>query len=414
MDIIDLVKEIGLKPFKTASTGGGEYHCSCPVCEGKDRFIVWPNQLQNKCIGRYWCRQCDINGDAIDFCRNFLGLSWDKAMNKLNLPIATPPHPRPKLTKKASPKFETVQDPSAAWKEKALFFVNQCHERLWENPHALKKLHERGFTNDSIKRFKLGYCCSHESTNTKDSYCDYADWDLAPEINDSGKLKRLWLPHGLVIPWISEKGVVLKINIRRFDWYEEEKFGKYIKVIGSKKTPAIYGDVNKRIALVLESELDAMLIQQEARDICFCIATGGTSQPIDSNTDYLISKSLLILICPDVDIAGAKFFQKLQEHYKHAKLWPASKGKSPGDALKDHNIDLRKWLLLGLPPALRPQNKTQAYEFTCDKCGSHDYWVSIFDKSCCIKCVDPLIDESLRRVSDLEPFGLAPASISQA
>jgi hypothetical protein len=36
MTLLDLVQEIGLAPKKTATTGGGEYHCACPLCGGKE------------------------------------------------------------------------------------------------------------------------------------------------------------------------------------------------------------------------------------------------------------------------------------------------------------------------------------------------------------------------------------------
>ncbi|KIC72295.1 hypothetical protein DB42_DF00090 [Neochlamydia sp. EPS4] len=46
-------------------------------------------------------------------------------------------------------------------------------------------------------------------------------------------------------------------------------------------------------------------------------------------------------------------------------------GESFGDALKDHKIDLRQWILQGLPEALRPQQKIVSHTFTCKGCGGH-------------------------------------------
>ncbi|WP_044882824.1 toprim domain-containing protein [Neochlamydia sp. EPS4] len=90
----------------------------------------------------------------------------------------------------------------------------------------------------------------------------------------------------------------------------------------NKSQHLAYGDINKRVAIILESEFDAILIQQFAADLCFCIATGGSTQPLDLYTDYLIRKALLFLICPDVDAAGAKFIRKIKGNYKQSKLWP--------------------------------------------------------------------------------------------
>ena len=90
-------------------------------------------------------------------------------------------------------------------------------------------------------------------------FCDYADWGLGSELKEDGSPKRLWLPHGLTVPYFSDKGEVMKINIRRLDWYDGDKLGKYIKVKGSMKAPAIYGDINKRVAIVL---LDVPVFQK--------------------------------------------------------------------------------------------------------------------------------------------------------
>src|ERR1700758_4877384 len=73
MNLLQLAQEVGLEPFKTSSTGGGEYHSTCPSCGGKDRFILWPAK------GYYWCRQCNLKGDLIQFCRDFQRLSFRAA-----------------------------------------------------------------------------------------------------------------------------------------------------------------------------------------------------------------------------------------------------------------------------------------------------------------------------------------------
>lgn len=77
MNLLRLAEELGLEPRKTSNKGGGEYHSPCPSCGGKDRFILWPAK------GQYWCRQCEKSGDAIQFCRDFQGLSFRSACIKL-------------------------------------------------------------------------------------------------------------------------------------------------------------------------------------------------------------------------------------------------------------------------------------------------------------------------------------------
>ena len=58
--ILDLIQNDGLSIQRK---GANEYASSCPVCGGDDRFIIWTDS------DRYWCRQCDLKGDAIQYLR---------------------------------------------------------------------------------------------------------------------------------------------------------------------------------------------------------------------------------------------------------------------------------------------------------------------------------------------------------
>lgn len=339
MNLIDLAQEKGLIPKRTSAHGGGEYHSACPNCnDGKDRFMMWPNEASKNCTGRYWCRICETQGDAIQFCRAFLGLSFQEACNRLN--VAIPCQPMEIRPKKIETSLKFVPEPPALWQEKAGAFVEWSHTQLQLDPVAKAELYERGLNESTLTRFKLGYC-------PQDMWRHYDEWGIKAEPKPDGKLPKIWLPQGFVIPWISIDGKVLKINIRRLQWHSEDKYGKYIRTPGSMSCPAIYGDPSLRVGIILESEFDALLIQQEAGDVVFCIATGGSSQPIDMYTDHLMRKAERLLFCPDVDQAGAKFWSKLQNAYVNGLLWPAPIGKSPGDAVK-LGIDLREWILQGL------------------------------------------------------------------
>lgn len=66
---------------RVSSTNGGEYAGPCPFCGGYDRFRVWPGK------GRYWCRGCGRSGDAIQYLRDFYGLSFTEARRALGMDI---------------------------------------------------------------------------------------------------------------------------------------------------------------------------------------------------------------------------------------------------------------------------------------------------------------------------------------
>ena len=87
MNLLDLAIRIGINPVYVAGTQGGEYHSPCPSCSGKDRFRIQPFRKMTKCTGFYKCRKCDKSGDAIQFCRDFLNMSYNEAVKFLNLDV---------------------------------------------------------------------------------------------------------------------------------------------------------------------------------------------------------------------------------------------------------------------------------------------------------------------------------------
>lgn len=390
MDLIELAQEKGLQPKRTSSRGGDEYHCACPNpnCDADDNgFTIWPNAMADKCVGRYWCRKCDVKGDTIQFCRAYLGLSWEEACKRLNIAPGEFPKENKVVSKKPEAILKLAKEPPLIWQNRASAFISWCHAHLLKTPEALNKLYVRGFSEESINKFKLGYC-------PEDIWREYPEWGLEPEVKTDGKSRKIHLAQGLIIPWFDPTGKVLKIKVRSDDAKITEKFpNKYTTINGSMRCPAIYGDPALRVGILVESEFDALLIQQFAGDLIFCIANGGSRQPIDFYTDHVIKKAPLILLCPDVDEGGA-FLIKLQSEYRNMKLWSAPIGKSPGDALKDHGVDIREWILQGIPKPLKETlNKT--YDFTCSKCSGHSYWTSIFDDVHCLNCVSPAYDETL-------------------
>jgi len=88
MDVLlEFAKGIGLEPKQVASIGGGEFHCACPKCDGTDRFCLWPNEKRKNCEGSYWCRQCGVSGDTIEFGRQFLDMGWKEVTARCNFNI---------------------------------------------------------------------------------------------------------------------------------------------------------------------------------------------------------------------------------------------------------------------------------------------------------------------------------------
>ena len=336
MNIIDLAQEIHLNPIKVASTNGGEYKSACPNCKaGKDRFCIWPNVGDT---GKYWCRKCNCSGDGIQFCRDFLGLSYKEACQKLN--IYKTPFPSKKIIYKYPYKDKNTDfipkkpnEKNQKWKITAKAFVDKCHQNLLNNSKALDLIYTRGIKLDMIKKYQLGW-------NSSDVFKQKIIWGLT----DNNK-KKVWLPKGIAIPSFKDNQII-KIKVRRSDWNINDKWPKYIEISGSLQTLSIYGDITKPI-IIVESELDAILIQQYATHLICSIALGGVSKKPDFTLHKIILNSSLVLISLDHDEPGKNKYSFWMKNYPNLKPWPSPHAKSIGDAVQFYHLDLVEWIKSG-------------------------------------------------------------------
>ncbi len=316
--------------------------CHVPFCkEGKDRFLIWPN-CHNKNGeyqgGRYSCRKCGKHGDAITFLRELHGLGYRDACARLKIT----PKTRPFIPMRQEPLRPLIAlNPPPKWIEKATAFTEWCHANLIKNPEALKKIQERGFTAESIKNYKIGF-------NPGDhQLCDFKrnhqDWGLEERIKDDGTHQKIWLPVGFTIPTFSDDGQVIKLKIRRLAWKEDDNLPKYVEISGSKSSPSVYGTSQLPVGLVLESEFDALLVQQEVADLVYCVALGGSTKPLDAETENILKRTTHILFVPDYDPAGAVAWVKWKRKFSNIYRLITPEEKSAGDYFQKGG-DLKKWL----------------------------------------------------------------------
>lgn len=335
MNLLDLALELGLSTKRSSSTNGGEYKSKCPKCqEGTDRFCIWPNQGPS---GRYWCRVCEAKGDGIQFCRDFLGLTFHQACQKVNITPESKTSPSRAKKLIFEPRQASIVHPS--WQQVAKRFIDYSHENLLKEPSVINQLEQRGLTIETMKRFRLGW-------NSKNLFDQRERWGLAPEIKENGVSRRQWLPRGIVIPSF-EDSQPAKIKIRRSDWVSEDALPKYVEVSGSTQSPSVYGDLLKPV-IIVESELDAILIQQEAADLVCSVALGGVSKKPDTQLHEWLKQASLILLSLDFDDPGKKRYSFWMKHYPNLHPWPAPHGKSPGDSFKTFSINTSDWIKAGL------------------------------------------------------------------
>jgi len=331
MRILELANQLDISPKRVASTKGGEYHSACPLCGGKDRFIIW------SVIDRYFCRQCEVSGDAIQFCRDFMGMDYRAACAKVGIQGNSYSHIRRSNTYKFAP--EKAETPPDMWQKNANNFTMQCHQNLLLTKEALNLIQERGLSLETIHEYSLGW-------NPRNRFLPTAAWGLPASFKENGDKRKLWLPKGIMIPTAS-KETLTKLKIRRSEWQEQDSLPKYVEVSGSMKGPSLYGNVATGVIIIVEAEFDAILIQQVAADICCSMALGGAGKKPDADSHHLLCNASRLLYSLDFDDAGKKAFRFWKSTYANLRPWPTPKGKSPGDAFK-LGVNLRTWILAGI------------------------------------------------------------------
>ena len=354
MDVLTLYQTLS-PAGEIKSKGNGEYCGPCPTCGGRDRFLVWPEHPSGATGGRFLCRGCGVQGDAVEFLRTFRGMSYREACKALRIEPSRrngPPLER-HTAKEWIPAPENL--PSAVWMEHAARFVTACVPGIESGP-GFEYLQSRGLTVETARKLSIGW-------NPADRYGRRADWGLDEEVNpETGRFRKVWLPRGLVLP-IRRKAGVTALLIRRADWKPKDDLPKYWQVKGSGNGCYVAGRPGLPVVLV-ESLLDAVLVWQEARDVAAAVALTGASKRPDAGTTAFLRAAPLILWSLDFDEAGTKAWAWWREHFPGVKAWPCAVGKDPGDMLKV-GVSIRLWVEAGIAEAEKGARQCEALPLPC-------------------------------------------------
>lgn len=316
-----------------AGTSGGEWAGPCPWCGGTDRFRCWPEHPSGAVGGRYMCRGCGQKGDGIQFLRDHEGMSYQDACRALQV------SPRPLQTNRTAHrsipwKPKPTMAPAEIWQHQAASFVAECSSNMIPESEGMTYAESRGLTADTVAKLKIGW-------NTMERFENREAWGLPPEKNANGNPKKVWLPAGFVIPSHRKSGIVA-LKIRRSAWTPEVNMPKYVAVAGSVPGIALGGASGKPV-IVVESEIDAVLVHQEAHGLVGALALGTASGKPDADTFAYLQAAPCILVALDFDEAGIKAFPWWREHFKHSKAWPTPEGKDVGDLASTPGY-VRAWI----------------------------------------------------------------------
>ncbi len=245
-----------------------EYAGPCPLCKSTDSFHVQPHSRK---YGSWMCRKCwnpsDIItlkggqrkrgwGDNIAYLRHFRKMGYTEAKNYLTGKDDSP-FERWEPSQAISERVELPDNPNL--QERYMQYVRLAITRLGtpQGKPCLDYLLSRGLSEDTIKKARLG-CI--DSVTLKQEYLGRVEVDT----------------QFIVIPWFAD-GILWSVNLRdirpgmpkneRYRKFPKSGNGLYLAESLKRKLPTF----------LVEGEIDALSLAQEAGDLVNVVATGGTS-----------------------------------------------------------------------------------------------------------------------------------------
>ena len=303
-NMLDLINRDGIHLRRIAGTDGGEYAGPCPFCGGRDRFHVQEGS------NTWFCRQCTgvAKLSVIDYVMKRDGVPFAEAVGRL-----TGAGTLSASFKPASPRTATDRPegpPNETWQNNAREYIRTCEEILWsgQGERARAYLHGRGLHDETLKHWRIGF-------NPADRWEDVKKWGLPEERDDQGKLKKVWLAKGVVIPCLID-GIVWYVKTRR-----ATDDPKYINVKGSR--PALYGADTlaqaDQSAVLTEGEFDALITWQALQHataerfhrVAVCTMGSASNEFDPAGWSVRFWPGVRLFVCLDQDSAGARATNKL-------------------------------------------------------------------------------------------------------
>lgn len=330
-DLLAEMERDGFSSSRKSTSRSGQYngHCifSCGGL-GNDRLRVQPN------IGEYgWfaCNVCGTKGTGIDYLMVKRGWSKHEALQYVGWKPRDGSEPKfiiPRhiLAGEVNPTHEA---PCGKWQTSAKAFVKFCQDNLWseQGQEALNYLRNRGLKDETIKVAQLGYNPAK----------------LRQSADKWGLKRHSILAQGIVIPWILGENEIWRITIR--DEKAVDGNNRYKQVAGGSNG-LYFGFLlsYERHVIVVEGEIDALSIAQEAGHDVSVVATGSTEGAHTARWIAALARKDLVLVAFDAEEKGDKaaqwWFDRLENAHRLRPWW-----KDANQMLQDGVDLLNDWIL---------------------------------------------------------------------
>lgn len=228
-------------------------------------------------------------------------------------------------------------------------FAQRCLWKTTQGHEMLAYLKSRGIDGEMAEQARLGYMpMRKDGTWHMDTF---ETWGIDPDSLREDQRARggVRVPNGLIIPWM-EGDQLWKIAIKRPG--ERMDYGQ---VLGSGE--GMYGidTVAPGVpAMMVEGELDALSVMQEASDLISIVATGSTTRGRLARWETDLALAKFVLQSFDSDDAGEEGAQYWLRMLARSMRWATQLWKDPNDLLRSQPngiCTLRQWVQYGLEAA---------------------------------------------------------------
>jgi len=244
----------------------------------------------------WWkCFACDRHGGSIKWLMEYRGLAYADALGVLKLPQFEQTHPYI-----AEPPIQPPDmPPGEIWQARANTLIKRAEDILWGEPgkEARTWLRARGLTDSTIHKARLGYIPR--------DFSDRAEVWGKPSDDE----RPLYFHQGILIPGIVASKVWY-LKVRPLQLRTDQKY-KHVRG-GRQALYLAHALVEDQPAVFCEGEFDALLLQQEIRDLASVVTLASATGELNLATWglYLLRPSGFLL-AHDMDPAGEKGSAKL-------------------------------------------------------------------------------------------------------
>ena len=360
---------------------GQNYWGCCPFHNEKT-----PSFSVNEDKGFYHCFGCGEHGDIISFVMKSENVDFKTAITELasQAGLKMPDYkPKPAAQIAREESYYQIMSDAANIYQKLLFDTSGAH--------ALEYVHRRGFTDDMIKKYRIGYApknniIANKFINVKQDnllatgMCRRGDYGMYDFFRDK-----------LMFPIFNARGQIVAFSGRSLDGSEPkyinttdtELFHKRCTIFGFNFARDAIHRANRSI--VVEGQIDA--IQMQCNGFPETVAPLGTALT-DDHIAMLCKANRNIVFCFDGDAAGQKAAARACDivmpfirDASDIRFAFVTGGKDPDEVLKTSGVDAMRKIIDDATPLVdflwhianagfnvsTPGGRTQAEKFIKQK-----------------------------------------------